>query len=696
MSDNVCNNGYDDLEDFNIGEEYHEADGDCVEEEYYYEEDADNQEEEVVDKEEDVEGGSEQCVGGEEEEEEEEKEVEQEEEQEEEELDDNQYDYPLGDESVDLHGEEEEDNVVFSSGRNQPDEDEECEEEAEEPEAEEEDISQDEDDAKQDLKEDEDEEKEGDGEDKEVKEEEEKEEKEGDDKEEEKEIECTMTDEEKLAEYLILDGFQRQIDEEQYTLRKLRSIIGHQTDDIERLRRKIAGYTEEAEDRKALQGMEKLKVLKAEREAAVEERRVSTDAQAEVRIKRNEKLKELRDKGLKIDPRATYLIEDKELKELLHNIKSTLKYNSFATLKVSMEELEDIIFNVANVCDDIDDFLTTKEIKPRDINKLNTKERRVSVLYDKLVKWRQYKVENPDIRPTEYESFMYDPEDMFSDNEEEKRKRKEPPPRREIRAVRGGSSDKSPVKERISSKVRTPVRAPSPGSARKSSPAAAAATGRPERRAVRGGSDDEEGGDVKPVRAERGRGAPSSSRGRRVPPVGDVRKRRAGPIEGGPNFKKRNMSPVQPRRSRFSPTRSNRPPSPRMERRQSPREDRRSSGPPRSDRGRQDSGRARSTPLLRTPNSNYDNRRSPSPPFKGGRRENFQISVRNESYRSRSPIQERGYRHERLSPEGRSPSRSRGSFRGARGGSGRGRGFNNRRPRRSSNFHDRRTDSYRR
>ena len=66
-----------------------------------------------------------------------------------------------------------------------------------------------------------------------------------------------------LSQYLILDGFQRQIDEEQYTLRKLRSIIGHQTDDIERLRRKIAGYTEEAEDRKALQGMEKLKVLKA-------------------------------------------------------------------------------------------------------------------------------------------------------------------------------------------------------------------------------------------------------------------------------------------------------------------------------------------------------------------------------------------------------------------------------------------------
>ena len=112
---------------------------------------------------------------------------------------------------------------------------------------------------------------------------------------------------------------------------------------------------------------------------------------AEIRAKRNEKLKELKEKGLKVDTRATYLIEDKELKDLLRDIKSTLKYNSFATLKASMEELEDVIFNVANICDDIDDFLTAKEIKPRDINKLNTKERRVSVLYDKLVKWRQYK-----------------------------------------------------------------------------------------------------------------------------------------------------------------------------------------------------------------------------------------------------------------------------------------------------------------
>lgn len=661
MSDNVCNNGYDDLEDFNIGEEYQEADGDCVEEEYFYEEDAENPVTEAVE-EEDVEKAEENADEGEKEEEAEEN--------------DNQYEYPLGEESVDLHGEEDEDNVVFSSDRNQPDE--ECEEEESGyRDNEEEDISQDEEDVeeKEDVKE---------GDEGEEEQEEEKKEEEA----EEKEVECTMTEEEKHAEYVILDGFQRQIDEEQYTLRKLRSIIGYQTDDIERLRRKIAGYTKEAEDRKAMLGMEKLKVLKAEREAAVEERRVSTDAQAEVRTKRNEKLQELKEKGLKIDARATYLIEDKELKELLQNIKSTLKYNSFATLKVSMEELEDIIFNVANMCDEIDDFLTTKkEVKPRDINKLNTKERRVSVLYDKLVKWRQYKVENPDIRPTDYESYKYDPEDMFSDNEEEKRKRKESPPRREIRAVRGGSSDKSPVKERVSSKIRTPIRAPSP---KKSSPAP-----RPERRAVRGGSDDEEG-DVRPLRAERGAGA-SSSGSRRVPPVGDVRKRRAGPIEGGPNFKKRNMSPDQShRRSRFSPVRSNRASSPRMERRQSPREERRSSGPPRSERGRQESGRARNTPLLRTPNSNYDNRRSPSPNFKGsGRRENFQISVKNESYRSRSPIQERGYRHERLSPDNRSAPRSRGSFRGSRGGN-RGR-FNSRRPRRGNNFNnDRREDSYRR
>ena len=118
---------------------------------------------------------------------------------------------------------------------------------------------------------------------------------------------------------------------------------------------------------------------------------MSTDALAEVRAKRNDKVQELKAKGLKIDHRVTYLIEDKELKTLLKSIRTTLKYNSFATLKYNIDELDDVIFNVANVSDEIDEFLTSHNIKPRDINKLNTKERRVSVLYDKLIKWREYK-----------------------------------------------------------------------------------------------------------------------------------------------------------------------------------------------------------------------------------------------------------------------------------------------------------------
>lgn len=664
MSDNVCDNGYDELEDYNIGEEYQEADGDCVEEEYYVDPDEECEGDEGDEGEQ---SEQEENEGGEEEETEEVREEDEEEEE-------NQYEYPLGDESVELHDEDDGDDIVFSSEQNQPDDADEEEEEHEDEEATHDDEP----------KEAKDDDEEGDEEQEDMQDNEEEKEKEEEKKEEETKIECTMTEEEIKAEYQILDGYQREIDEEQYTLRKLRSIIGHQSDDIERLRKKIAVYTQEAEDRKALQGMDKLKVLKAERENAVEERRVSTDAKAEIRSKRNEKIKELKAKGLIIDPRATYLIEDEDLKELLRKIKSTLKYNSFATLKISLEELEEVIFNVANVCDDIDEFLTAKEIKPRDINKLTTKERRVSVLYDKLLKWRQYKVENPDLRPTEYESFLYDPEDMFSDNEQEKKRRKEPPPRRDIRAVRGGSSDKSPIKEKASSKARAPVRAPSP----RKSPAA-----RPERRAVRGGSPDEEGSahvrdESRAAKAPRGGKRGSSSSGpRRGPPRGAMRKRRGGHLEGGPG-KKRNMSPT-PRRSRFSPPRGNRSPSPRMERRLSPREDRRSSGPTRNEGGRHESGRARSTPLLRTPNSSYDPRCSPSPPYKGGgRRENFQISVRNESYRSRSPMQDRGYRQDR-SPD-RSPPRSHG-YRGSRG-----RGRNNMRRPRRANFDNRRTDSYKR
>ena len=75
-------------------------------------------------------------------------------------------------------------------------------------------------------------------------------------------------------------------------------------------------------------------------------------------------------------------------------------------------------------------------------------------------------------------------------------------PRREIRAVRGGSTDKSPEKTvKSGSRARSPIRPPSPAE-KKKSPA------RPERRAVRGGTpDDDEGAEKsrdRPLRAERG------------------------------------------------------------------------------------------------------------------------------------------------------------------------------------------------
>ena len=128
-----------------------------------------------------------------------------------------------------------------------------------------------------------------------------------------------------------------------------------------------------------------------DREAAVEERRVSADALAQIRDLRSTRVTELRvTRGLKIDSRATYLIEDKELSSLLKNIRSVLKHNSFASLKLSFDELDLVICDVANVCDDIDDYLRG-DVRPRDINKLNTKERRINVLYDKLLKWREYK-----------------------------------------------------------------------------------------------------------------------------------------------------------------------------------------------------------------------------------------------------------------------------------------------------------------
>lgn len=640
MSDNVCDNGYEDLEeDYTIGEEYQEADGDCVEDEYYVEQDAEDYGKEDEDT---KQGAGEGAVSLEDD-------------------DQDHFERCEEDESVELHGE---DDIVFSQ-----DSEHNLNDTAED---DNEDVSQDEDHGLDN-------------------EDEEETRTTKDEKEEETEIECTMTEEEKLEEYKLLDAYQRQIDEEQYTLRKLRSIIGHQSEDIERCRKKIAGYTKEAEDRKAMEGMEKLKLLKADRERAVEERRVSTDALAEVRAKRNDKVKELKGKGLKIDHRVTYLIEDTELKSLFRNIRNTLKYNSFATLKFNIDELDDVIFNVANVSDEIDEFLTSHNIKPRDINKLNTKERRVNVLYDKLIKWREYKVEDPDIRPTDYESFMYDPEDMFSDSEDEKSDKKEDKrrdlPRREIRAVRGGSTDKSPEKtEKSGSRARSPIRPPSPVE-KKKSPV------RPERRAVRGGSPDVDDGAEKardrPLRAERG--GESSSLGRGPPRDQPIRKRRAEPLNPS-DFKRRQFVGSQRRAFKRSPATVRDTLSARDDRRPSPREDRRNSAPQKFESGgsrQEDRGRrSRNAPLLRTPGTKSDNRRSISPPFRA-RKENFQISVRNESYRPRSPIQERSYRHDRSPPRvDRSPPRSK-TFRGNSNYRGRGSG-------RRANEFDRRQGGYRR
>jgi len=421
-----------------------------------------------------------------------------------------------------------------------------------------------------------------------------------------------------------------------------------------------------------------------------------------VRAKRNDKVQELKEKGLRIDHKVIYLIEDKALKTLLRSIRTTLKYNSFATLKYSVEELDDVIFNVANVSDEIDEFLTSRDIKPRDINKLNTKERRVSVLYDKLIKWRQYKVEDPDIRATDYESFMYDPEDMFSDSEDDKSqskddKKRQDRPRREMRAVRGG--DKSPDKSSKSeSRARSPIRPPTPPPEKRKSPAAAAA--RPERRAVRGGSPDEEEpvekrplAEKRPLRAERG--GESSSVGRAPPRDQPIRKRRAEPLDSS-NFKRRQMSETQRRPFKRSPAMRDAQ-STRDDRRPSPRDDRRSSGPQKFDAGgsrhdERSGNRSRNTALLRTPavKSSSDSRRSPSPPFRG-RKENFQISVRNESFKPRSPVQERSYRHDRSPPPRQERSPPRAKTRGYRGGSNyRGRGGGSRGSGRRSDEFDRR------
>ena len=124
----------------------------------------------------------------------------------------------------------------------------------------------------------------------------------------------------------------------------------------------------------------------------MEERKISTDLLTGIRCKREDKIRELKDRGVRVDSDRAYLIEDKELRNLFLDIKRTLlKYNSFAVLKYPVEDLDTILDHVASVSDDINEYLTIKDVRPRDINKLNTKERRIVVLYDKLLKWREYK-----------------------------------------------------------------------------------------------------------------------------------------------------------------------------------------------------------------------------------------------------------------------------------------------------------------
>ena len=167
-------------------------------------------------------------------------------------------------------------------------------------------------------------------------------------------------------------------------------------------------------------------------------------------------------------------------------------------------------------------------------------------------------------------------------------------------------------------------------------------------------------------------------------------------------------------------------------------QDRRSSGPQKFDTGgsrhdERSGNRSRNTALLRTPavKSSSDSRRSPSPPFRG-RKENFQISVRNESFKPRSkckkipqtlcllvlttrtdpnlvskinlicksynltiispgPVQERNYRHDRSPPPRQERSPPRAKTRGYRGGSNyRGRGGGSRGSGRRSDECDRR------
>lgn len=120
---------------------------------------------------------------------------------------------------------------------------------------------------------------------------------------------------------------------------------------------------------------------------------MANDGLSLIKTEREDKIKELKKKGIKIDTRhSAYMLENTALKELMTETRLVLtKYNSFAVLKYSFEELDDVIHHVSNVCDDIDEFLVKEDLRPHYVSKLNTKERRVGVLYDKLIKWKSYK-----------------------------------------------------------------------------------------------------------------------------------------------------------------------------------------------------------------------------------------------------------------------------------------------------------------
>jgi len=485
-------------------------------------------------------------------------------------------------------------------------------------------------------------------------------------KEEEKEEvypeEEQLTAEEKHIEFIALDALQRAIDEERYSLRKLRTVVSYQSEDIERVRRRITEYTKDAQDSKAIEYMEKLKVLKKEREKAVEERKVANDGLAVIKNQREDKILELKKKGIRIDTRrSAYMIENTALKDLMTETRLVLtKYNSFAVLKYSFEELDDVIHHVSNVCDDIDSFLIKEDLRPHYVSKLNTKERRVGVLFDKLIKWKSYKVENPDIRPTDYESFLYDPEDPFSADESEPEKRESAP--RAIRSVRGDTPPRRAERKEGSVSSRSPIRAPVRTSPSPSRPAARPARSSPPprttlvRRSIRGSITESSSTRPvesrpmvrdRPLRAERGGDSPP-----RRAPVGV--KRGPPPHRSPPGDNKRPASNHSRPPMRIETREPRRPSPPRRERpivTSRPRE--RPLSGPRSDDRRERPALLTTPPVRTKPRENsYERRqrmrRSPSPgaaSYRGRERENFQISVKNEGYK-RDSFEERPVRRE--------------------------------------------------